>query len=592
MLRFLSRFLPESIQGPLRTLTFGLFGAIGVGLCIGAAVMLYDPLSIIVQTGSVPESTYSPLFIAGVMLFIGIGFISTSVANYRRQKAYREAENLEEPWTTREAWQSSTLTHENTQSWGGLTAVFLGGGGVLAGWAIWSAILTAETPEWGVLFVLVFPLAGAFMAVQMVKAYKRKQRFGISKAELETMPVRMGQRMLARVEAAIDRSEFPEHGAQVQLSCYRRTARYESSGSGKNKSRTVKERTHLLWRGEKQMRAMKFDSNGAHIPVSFETPEDMPRSTAIKRSKKYLARTGKSDIIWEVAVRAEIPGTDYKAHFEVPVYELEGQAPENNRQSAPENAAAAQNGGASAEQSEQVLWDLKNDQEALRVSTGEDEADSDDPYAEYVVEPNLTEPISKNISLKRVGGQGVRIRVEPDRSLKGIAKVALMAAVGIGLVVATPFFFVASVLGSIFALVIGLAFSWGAWVAWTQETTITVANGEVDVQVKGGGGKSERFPVMDVEDIDVRISGTRSNSDYQIIVQKRGDDKGFNSDTAQGIMDTMGQVFGQKSMSNMKSHMSDMQNRVAHLDNLHNKQEADWLAQQLRDAVEAEKRYA
>jgi hypothetical protein len=42
----------------------------------------------------------------------------------------------------------------------------------------------------------------------------------------------------------------------------------------------------------------------------------------------------------------------------------------------------------------------------------------------------------------------------------------------------------------------------------------------------------------------------------------------------------------------MKKKMSEVQNRAAHLQDLHNKHEADWLAQQLRDAVEAEKRYA
>lgn len=590
MIRLLSRFLPEGIRRPLRTLKSWLFGAIGVGLCIGAVVMLYDPLSTIVSTGSVPDDIFRPLFIGGIMLFIGVSFVYTSVANYRREEAYAAAENLEEPWTAREAWQSSTLTHEPSLSLGFLTAVFLGGGGVFAGWVIWTAIITADAPEWPALFTLIFPLAGVFMAVQMAKAYKRRQRFGTSEAELETMPGRLGERFLAQVRARIDRDEFPEHGAQVQLSCYRRSARYETTGSGDNKSRTAKEKKQLLWRGEKQMNAMSFDTDGAVIPASFEIPDELPESTAMKRSKKYLARTGKSDFMWVLTVRAELPGIDYKSRFEVPVYEPDAQTSTNGTASA---SPQKENNGeeARSEHSEKVFWDLERDEEALQVDSGEAEATTDDPYAEYIVEPNLTEPISKNISIERLGGRGIRVHMKPDRSLKGLGILAFLVVFGIGMTVGSVFVFGANILGGAVCLFFGIVCLWAAWSTWHREVIISVSDGEVDVQTKGGAGQGGHFPATEVEDIKVLISGTESSSNYEIAVQKRAEG-GLDSGTAEGVMDTMGQVFGKEATGKVKEKMVEAKNRVAHLDGLHNKQEADWIAQQLREAVEAEKRYA
>ncbi len=595
MLRTLLRFLPEDIRRTLRTFKSWLSGAIGVGLCIGAAVMLYDPLSTIASTGSVPESMHRPLFIAGVMLLVGIGFVHKGVRNYRREKAYEEIENLDEPWMARKAWQSSTLTNKERGGYLILAILFLGISGAGAGWFIWNEIIQATTPEWPVLMILLLPLFGILFVYQNYKAYRRRQRFGTSEMELETMPARLGKRMLAEVRARLPRSEFPDHGVQVQLSCYRRTVYQEpSTDSDGDRKTKLKERKRLLWRGEKQMRARTYNGDQACIPVSFEMPAGLPESTAKKRSKRYLARTHKADTIWVVNVHAEVPGVDYDAEFEIPVYEAEENDQDTASASTESDMADAAMGLDSAGDgaSEKVMWDLERDEEALSVGTGEDEAVSDDPYAEYVVEPNFTEPISKNISIERLGGQGIRVHVKPDRSLKGIGTVTLMVVLGVGGVVATPFFLSQNALVAIIVLVIGLAFTWGAWATWRREVIISVSDGEVDVQTKGGTGMGGRFPATEVEYIKVLILGSESSSNYQIAVQRRSSGEGLGSDTAEGVMDTMGQVFGKEAKGQLKEKMVETKNRAVHLDGLHNKQEADWIAQQLRDAVEAEKRYA
>jgi hypothetical protein len=583
------------MQRTLREVRAWLFGAIGVGLCIAAIVMLYDPLSTIVSTGSVPESTHRPLSIAGVMLIAGIGFLQKAVKSYRREKAYEEIENLGEPWMVRKAWQSPTLAYEAGSGHPIWATVLLSIGGFAAGWFIWNEIIQATTPKWPVLLLLLLPLFGVLLAYQSYKAYKQRQRFGTSEMELETMPARLGTRMLAEVRARLPRSEFPEHGVQIQLSCYRRTVhretRTDSDGDRKTK---LKEKKRLLWRGEKQMRARTYNDDQACIPVSFEIPAELPESTAKKRLKKYLARTGKADTIWVVNVHAEVPGVDYDAEFEIPVYEAEENDQDTASASTKSDMADAAMGLDSAGDgaSEKVMWDLERDEEALSVGTGEDEAASDDPYAEYEVKPDLDAPISKNISVERLGGQGIRVHMRPDRSLKGIGTMALMIALGVGLFFASSIFFSQNILGGIGSLVCGVGCLAIAWGIWYQEVMISVSDGEIDVQAKGGTGTSGRFPATEVEDIKVLISGGESSSNYQIAVQRRSSGEGLGSDTAEGVMGTMGQVFGKKAQGQLKEKMVEAKNRVAHFGGLHNKIEADWLAQQLRDAVEAEKRYA
>lgn len=594
--------LPESLQ----TVGRWVMGLLGFGLCIGAAAIVYFFAQMFFEAdtdlGNFLASVLPFGVFALVFLVMGILLIRSAFKGNTSQRAYEEAEARPEPWTAREEWGANKITHTSRVRRSRVFAIaivflfFVGGAGSMAVWAIWSEILTASSPEWSVLFAAILPIVGLpfglYLARQEWTLYQRGKRFGTSKATLETMPGRIGQRIVAQVQAAIDRSEFPGHGAQVQLSCYQRTARYKSSGKN---SRKLKEHYHLLWRAEKQMQAARFNANGAQIPASFQIPDEMPRSTAIKRSKQQLARTGESDIVWEIKVRAEMPGVDYESRFEVPVYEPE-EAPSEDY--TPD--ASKQSDG----QPEQVLWNLDTDQEALQIGQ-KDESSSQDPYAGHVVEPSLTGPISKNISMEQVGGQGVRIRQEPERSLKGMGLSMLWAVLGLGFILAIPIVLLTvdlsqfgmfdNLLGFTVILGLGLVFCQAAWTTWAQQKTITVSNGEVDVKVKGGSGKSERFPVTEVENVDVRISGSRSNaskypqSDYQVVILKRGAAKETDS-VASGIADTLGQVFGQKNSRTMKGSIP--QNHAAPLDNLQNKQEADWLAQQLRDAVQAEQRYA
>lgn len=497
------------------------------------------------------------------------------------------AEAAGTPWKARSEWRTPVLTYEGSSAHWGAALVFFIGSGLLAGVVIWNAIVQSVNPDWAALLTLMFPIAGAALLYQSTKVRKRNEKFGTSKLKMETMPGRLGERLLAEVQARLPRDTFPEHGVQVQISCYRRTARKEvtTDSDGDTSTKLAIENT-VLWRGEKQMRARTYHGDYALIPVSFAIPTDLPPSTTRKRSKKQLARTGEADFVWKVAVRAEMPDIDYEARFEIPVYPPDEEDADASPTTDTTNGSTKDENAAS----EKVLWNLERNEEALTVGTGEDEADSDDPYAEYEVRPTLTAPISKRISVERLSGRGLRVHVAPDRRPTSIFFMIAMAVIGVlctaGAVFATG---EGTLLMTLLLLSFGVLMLLCAWSIAMRETTVTVSEGNVVVQQGTIRKKKTRLPVTELDEVRVLIDGTDSSTDYQLVVKRK--DTGSQSSRTENVSGMMGAILGEKARAKVKEEMTKAERHAAHLRGLHNKHEADWLAQQLRDAITSEQRY-
>jgi hypothetical protein len=576
------------MQRTLREVRAWLFGAIGVGLCIAAIVMLYDPLSTVIQMGSVPEDMFQPLLIAVVMLLGGSMFTYKSVANYRREKVYEEIEDMEEPWTAREAWDNNQIKHQYSKlRLVILNAILLVVSLGLSGWFILDRIVGESNPEWGFLVTIIFPLAGVVTLAIVLKEYRRRRKYGTSVMQLDEMPARLGERFLARVQANLSPHEIPENGIQVQISCYRRTAWYkereQSINEDNSKSPKIKTKTRVLWRNERHMRPLSQGADSIEIPVSFQLPENRPTSTPILRPDKYLAQNRVSDIIWRVRIRVETDdGIDYDATFEVPVFESEdtSKAPAPTPEEADESVST-----------EQVFWDLEADEEKIGPASEKAEPAVSDPYDEYVVRPSLNEPISPNISLERDTGY-LRLHVAPDQSQIGPY---LFGAIGVGMAIGSPFLFGSNFWVGLVLLTFGPLFLWAAYSKLTEEATLTISEGTIDVKGAATFGKSDaEIPVFDFKDVQVLVGGDEKRADYRIVIErhetKLSDER--MQEGAGKFADAMGMIVGDEAADQMKTAYDENKHRAASIDGLYNKIEADWLAQQLRDAVEAEKRYA
>jgi len=571
MLQSLFRaFAPEGAKRKARSVKYTIFMILGIGLCLGGLWMLY-PIGVeALQTGAFPSERTESLFIGLIMLFIGVVAVLGARRQSKQDRRYAEALAHEEPWTLREAWRQNEMTHRSRPAPAllvlGLVFSVLGTAG--SAYVINDAILAADAPEWAALLVLLFPVGGVVMLAAAYRKWQKGRRFGTSTLRLDDVPGRLDDRMTARVQANLPANALPEHGIRVECSCYRRTVRYERSG-GKNNSKKKKVTMRLLWRDEHHMQPMSVSSEGVEIPVSFELPEDYPTSTPIRRSDQYLARTRKGDIRWMIEVHAELPGLDYDASFEIPVFAPKG-----------------------AEEPERSVDDLEDEVvegkpviPASAFSGGLMASSApDDPYADYFVEPNLTEPISKNISLEQLPGDGLQLHVAAQRDswkpyLVGAGGL-VMALVGlIGLPFGLGF-------GALIFLGFGGLLLWGAKTMLTHETTLTIKDGTITVKTGAGGSKETSFPVDDLKDARVEITGTQNQSHYTIVLQRYEDTVEQPGGLAGQVMSDMGSILGDEHAKTVEDRIQGVRSVAARIDNLHDKREADWLVQQIHEALE------
>ncbi len=160
---------------------------------------------------------------------------------------------------------------------------------------------------------LLFPLVGVGLVIWAVRATIRYRRFGISRLELTTRPGVVGHSLAGTVRTTT--TLRPAEGFQVCLRCIRRIT------SGTGKSRSTSEST--LWQEEATVQGqVSRDASGmgTTIPIAFAIPAD---------TTPCDDRDSENRVLWRLEVSAGVPGVDYAASFEVPVFrtELSDQPP-------------------------------------------------------------------------------------------------------------------------------------------------------------------------------------------------------------------------------------------------------------------------
>ncbi len=136
----------------------------------------------------------------------------------------------------------------------------------------------------------------------------RSRKFGPSVLMLTTVPAPLGGRLQGTIETALPRGAVD---AVVRLACIRVT----TSTSGENRTTTE----HMLWQDE-QAATGPFEPRPASrvaIPVRFELPADARPTQRV---------SGDEEIMWRLEATAALPGVDYAARFDVPVFAVAGAA--------------------------------------------------------------------------------------------------------------------------------------------------------------------------------------------------------------------------------------------------------------------------
>lgn len=251
------------------------------------------------------------------VLFSGAGFLMVGLAivgwfKHRSLRAIAPLENPQ-PWQTRADWVSGEIRHSNRQ----LSRGLLIGAGGMAILAIPSMLAGAfEVWEHGTLLALLsllpMALAGLLLAFGL-RARAKWQRFGDSVLQLATVPGVLGGTLAGVV--SIEKTVVPPHGFLVNLVC----TESRETGSGKNKSTKV---TTLWQQDQTIVRDLRGESSeGSNIPILFTLPYGAPETDESTTDGDRSTRT------WRLSIRAILPGVDYGASFEVPVFRTEESDP-------------------------------------------------------------------------------------------------------------------------------------------------------------------------------------------------------------------------------------------------------------------------
>jgi hypothetical protein len=247
---------------------------------------------------------------AGALTFGGVGFggLAGLRVGYHRLKETEElkARNPEQPWLWRRDWASGRIEDS--------TRTNLLGAWVVA--ALWNLVafpagylgLEAAFHEHkpAGFIVLLFPLAGLWLLARAVLASLRKQKYGISMLELSTKPGAIGRSLTGVVSAPVGLT--PAKGFRVRLTSVRRV----TSRTGKSSST----QETVLWEDEHQapgQQSRDYQGMRTTIPIAFQLPGD---------GEPCDTRNANDRVLWRLQVEADVPGVDYEASFEVPVFRI------------------------------------------------------------------------------------------------------------------------------------------------------------------------------------------------------------------------------------------------------------------------------
>lgn len=236
----------------------------------------------------------------------GFGFLGAIALGRKKLAATIERAHAhpDEPWLWREDWAAGRV-HDGAQS-GMWTGIFFA--------VLWNAIAipvaVAAVPaalaqgHRLALLGLVFPLAGVAIAVSAVRSTLRYRRFGVSCLDLEHVPIPVGHPLVGRVRAALDTP--PAGGFRVVLSCINRV----TSGTGNDQTTTE----NVRWQEERRVDGtLVRDERGVGVTVPIAIPIAADASGTDEA-------TPRNTIVWRLAISASVPGVDYAAAFDVPVY--------------------------------------------------------------------------------------------------------------------------------------------------------------------------------------------------------------------------------------------------------------------------------
>ncbi|HSR51400.1 MAG TPA: DUF3592 domain-containing protein [Acidobacteriota bacterium] len=256
---------------------------------------------------------------AGVMIYGVYGMRRGSAEKKERKK------HPGEPWRLNPDWAEGRIRSASMSkfAFAGFFAFLWNA----ISWPIAVLIVGDEfaAGNWPVLIALLFPLVGILLAVWAVREFISWRKFGTTVFEMESVPGVAGGHLSGRLDTQI--KKVPTQGFRLSLSCLHKTVR----GSGDNRRTNEK----VLWQDTAKLGPDRIEPGprGCRIPVRFAIPYDVPVTNKSNRNDQ---------ILWKLAASAEVPGVDYSAEVEVPVFKTPQSDPSFVKGSSAEDEALAE----------------------------------------------------------------------------------------------------------------------------------------------------------------------------------------------------------------------------------------------------------
>ena len=215
-----------------------------------------------------------------------------------------------EPWLHKQDWADGKVVSSNRT--GMISALAFAALWNLVSAPLWFLLpgeIVGKGNRWALLG-LIFPVVGLGLFAGAICSVLRWRKFGQSVFQMASVPGVIGGQLAGVVRTSA--KVLPEDGFQLTLSCIQKL----TSGSGDSRST----RQNVLWEDDQVVGRdlMQQDPDHTAIPVLFAIPYEC------RPTDESLAD---NQTIWRLKVRAKVPGVEYHAVFDVPVFRTAESSP-------------------------------------------------------------------------------------------------------------------------------------------------------------------------------------------------------------------------------------------------------------------------
>ena len=255
-----------------------------------------------------------------VLVFGGVGYGMLIGACWGQRRAKQEdqlkLQHPDEPWRWHLQWRDGHIAGQSlARMWTAIIAALF--------WNLVSSPVLIFVPgevrdgNRLALIGLIFPAIGLGLIIWATREIIRRFKFGQSTFEMPSIPGVIGGPLQGRIHTKVNIK--PEDGFHLTLSCINKV----TTGSGKQKHT----REHVRWEDTRviERELYEYDPTQSVIPVSFQIPYN---------SSETDKSNTRNQIFWRLEVMAKVPGVDYAARFEVPVYRTHQSNPQITADSA------------------------------------------------------------------------------------------------------------------------------------------------------------------------------------------------------------------------------------------------------------------